>query len=347
MDVVPVGGGATPDERRRVGGGGARPAGGDGRRAGGRDQRGPATDVLIRLVLNAGGRWIGPLLESVWEGDVPGGRGRELAGPHRVPAPSAGWSSRGDGGSGVPPRPRRRNGRLPVEFEREVAGGSTRARRAEPRPVLSGLASFGAGPVAGAWCSSTSSTTPGGQAEIARLTELHGGAHACCCSRRCWRPGSTTRWWWPASWPSWSTRCGRPRRSLMVGLARAGRTAEAGRDVPPLSRCVVWARSSAWSRASSCSRWTRRLRSPVSRHPVRLRPGRAPRRIRLPQPTSTMVGRDDEQRRLGEAGPSALRARHAGSGSGGVGKTRVALEVARARRFDLFADGAWSSTWPR
>ena len=70
--------------------------------------------------------------------------------------------------------------------------------------------------------------------------------------------------------------------------------------------------------------------------------GRAPGR--LPRPASTMVGRDDELRRLGEAvGEPGLITL---VGAGGVGKTRVAVEVAQPRPRG-FPTGRGSSIWRR
>jgi non-specific serine/threonine protein kinase len=64
----------------------------------------------------------------------------------------------------------------------------------------------------------------------------------------------------------------------------------------------------------------------------------APRRSNLPHPLSSFIGRQRELAQL-----SALLAQHALvtlTGPGGVGKTRLAIEVARSTE-KRFADGAW------
>ena len=114
-------------------------------------------------------------------------------------------------------------------------------------------------------------------------------------------------------------------RSLMLGLARAGRTAEAGR---------VFRRYRTWlgeeiglEPGVELFALDAAIISGVEAPRAAPAGGRAPA-DRLPRPASMMVGRDDELRRLGEVvgAPGLITL----VGPGGVGKTRMALEVAHA-----------------
>src|SRR5215470_2617970 len=78
--------------------------------------------------------------------------------------------------------------------------------------------------------------------------------------------------------------------------------------------------------------------APTERPTDAARDGTAPRRSNLPIPLSSFIGRQRELAQL-----SALLAQHALvtlTGPGGVGKTRLAIEVARSTEM-RFADGAW------
>ncbi len=289
-------------------------------------------DVLIRLVLH-GGRPIesGHLLESVWEGDAPVGAVNSLQA-------HVGYLRRQLGGTRVLTEGRAYRFDMEdvtvdaTEFEREVLAAQVALDELRPSDAVS-LARAALvrwrGPVLidvvdHSW----------GQAEIARLTELHGRAHALLLQAllatgpygEVVAAGEQAIAEHPLREELW--------RSLMVGLARAGRTAEAGR---------VFRRYRSW------------LGEEVGLEPsVDLfaldaaiisgveAPGPTPAggrvTARLARPTSALVGRDDELRRLGEAavGPGLVTL----VGPGGVGKTRLALEMAHAVSVGG-QDGVW------
>lgn len=289
-------------------------------------------DVLIRLVLNEGRPLeSGRLLASVWESDAPAGAANSLQA-------HVGYLRRQLGGGRLVTVGRAYRLDLDgvtvdsMEFEREVA--AARVALEEPRPgdavglVRSALARW-RGPVLvdvvdHSW----------GQAEIARLTELHGGAHALLLQALLATgqygevvvAGEQAVTEHPLREELW--------RSLMLGLARAGRAAEAGRV---FQRYRTWLGQELGLEPSfELFALDAAIISGVEA--PRLAPAGARTSGRLPRPASTMVGRDDELRRLGEVvGVPGLITL---VGAGGVGKTRVALEVAHdtARRF---ADGVW------
>jgi predicted ATPase/DNA-binding winged helix-turn-helix (wHTH) protein len=67
-------------------------------------------------------------------------------------------------------------------------------------------------------------------------------------------------------------------------------------------------------------------------------PGEVLRPVNLPEPVSELIGRDDELREI--LGRAAGRRLVTLTGAGGIGKTRLALAVAR-RLLPQFADGVW------
>ena len=289
-------------------------------------------DVLIRLVLNEGRPLeSGRLLESVWEEDAPAGAAnslqahvgylRRLLGGARLVTVGRAYCLDLDGVTVDS-----------MEFEREVA--AARVALEEPRPddavrlVRSALARW-RGPalidvVDHSW----------GQAEVARLTELHGGAqelllHALLATGQYGEvvvAGELAVAEHPFREEIW--------RSLMLGLARAGRTAEAGR---------VFRRYRTWlgdelGLEPSVELFALDAAIISGVEAARPAPAGGPSPVRLPRPVSTMVGRDDDVRRLGEAvgAPGLITL----VGAGGVGKTRLALEVAHAAA-GRFPDGVW------
>ena len=296
-------------------------------------------DVLIRLVLNEGRPLeSGRLLEAVWEGDAPAGAANSLQA-------HVGYLRRQLGGGRLVTVGRAYRLDLDgvtvdsMEFEREVA--AARVALEEPRPgeavelVRSALARW-RGPVLvdvvdHSW----------GQAEIARLTELNGAAQELLLQALLATgqygevvvAGELAVAEHPLREELW--------RSLMLGLARAGRTAEAGR---------VFRRYRTWLGEELGLEPSVEL---FALDAAIISGVEAPRSVpaggrasgRLPRPASTMVGRDDELRRLGEVvGTPGLITL---VGPGGVGKTRLALEVAARRRGRVFPTGCGSSIWPR
>jgi predicted ATPase len=173
-----------------------------------------------------------------------------------------------------------------------------------------------------------------GQAEIARLTELNGGAHELLLHALLATgeygevvvAGEQAVAEHPLREGLW--------RSLMLGLARAGRTAEAGR---------VFRRYRNWlgeELGLEPSADLFALDAAIISGDEAPRVGTATGRVsgRLPRPVTTVVGRDDLVGQLGgvvgEPGLITL------VGAGGVGKTTVAVEVARAAAA-AFPDGVW------
>ncbi|MGH9272942.1 MAG: BTAD domain-containing putative transcriptional regulator [Ilumatobacteraceae bacterium] len=279
-------------------------------------------DVLIRLLLNEGRPLeSGQLLESVWEGDAPAGAANSLQA-------HIGYLRRQLGGGRLVTSGRAYRLELEqvtvdsVEFEREVT--AARIALAEPRPaeavglLRSALARW-RGPVLvdvvdHSW----------GQAEIARLTELHGAAQelllqALLANGQCGDvvvAGERAVAEHPLREELW--------RSLMLGLARAGRRAEAGRV---FRRYRTWLGGELGLEPSvELFALDAAIISGVEAPRSAPAGGWAP--APLPQPASTMVGRDDERRRLSAvvAAPGLITL----VGAGGVGKTRMALEVAHA-----------------
>ena len=128
-----------------------------------------------------------------------------------------------------------------------------------------------------------------------------------------------------------------PLRERLAGAADAGAVPRRapGRCAAGLpggsSRC--WARSSASNRDPSCAGWSRRSSRRTRRWtrrppPVRTRSSRRASHPGIPEALTPLVGRDAELRDL-----SALFAEQRFVtlvGPGGVGKTRLALEVGRA-----------------
>jgi predicted ATPase/DNA-binding SARP family transcriptional activator len=288
--------------------------------------------VLIRLVLNEGRPMeSGQLLESVWEGDAPAGAANSLQA-------HVGYLRRQLGGGRVVTVGRAYRFDLDgvtvdsMEFERELA--AARIALAELRPgdavgsVRSALARW-RGPVLVdvvdlSW----------GQAEIARLTELHGAAQALLLQALLGTArhdevvvaGERAVTEHPLREELW--------RSLMLGLARAGRAAEAGRV---FQRYRTWlGQELGLEPSAELFALDAAIISGVEA-PLPAPAGR-PSSGRLPRPASTMVGRDDDLRRLGEVvGAPGLTTL---VGAGGVGKTRVALEVAHGAVGE-FPDGVW------
>ena len=289
-------------------------------------------DVLIRLVLNAGHPMeSGRLLESVWEGDAPAEAANSLQA-------HVGYLRRQLGGSRVLTQGRAYRLDMDgvtvdsVEFEREVQAGQVAVDHARPGEavelVRSALARW-RGPVLidavdHSW----------GQAEIARLTELHGRAHALLLQALLASgrydelvvAGELAVSEHPLREELW--------RSLMLALARSGRTAEAGR---------VFRRYRAWlgeevglEPSVELFALDAAIISGVEAPRPTPAGGRAP--SQLPRPASTMVGRDDDLRRLSEVigAPGLITL----VGPGGVGKTRMALEVAWTAAAER-PDGVW------
>jgi DNA-binding SARP family transcriptional activator len=184
-------------------------------------------DVLIRLVLNEGRSLeSGRLLESVWEGDAPAGAVNSLQahvgylrrqlGAGRLVTDGRAYRLDLDGVSVDA-----------VEFGAEVAAARVTledGRASEAVGLARSALARWRGPVLidvvdHSW----------GQAEIARLTELHGAAHellshALLATGQYGQvvvAGEQAVTEHPLREELW--------RSLMLGLARAGRTAEAGR----------------------------------------------------------------------------------------------------------------------
>jgi predicted ATPase/DNA-binding SARP family transcriptional activator len=289
-------------------------------------------DVLIRLALNEGRPLdSGRLLESVWEGDAPAGAANSLQA-------HVGYLRRQLGGGWLVTEGRAYRLDLEglvvdsVEFEQDVTAARIALEDSSPIEAVSLVRSALArwrGPVLidvvdHSW----------GQAEIARLTELHGGAselllQALLATGQYGEvvvAGEQAVTEHPLREELW--------RSLMLGLARSGRTAEAGRvfrryrrslgDELGLEPSVELFALDAAIVAGDESRG-----APSAG-------GRAP--ARMPRPASMMVGRVEELRRLGEV--VGRRGLITLVGAGGVGKTRLALEVAHAAAED-FPDGVW------
>ena len=288
-------------------------------------------DVLIRLALNEGRPLESSrLLESVWEGEAPASAANSLQA-------HVGYLRRQLGGAWLVTEGRAYRLDLQgvtvdsIEFEHEVAAARVALdglRAGEAVELLRSALARWRGPalvdvVDHSW----------GQAEIARLTELHGTAHelllqALLAAGRYGDvavAGEQAVAEHPLREELW--------RSLMIGLARAGRAAEAGRvfhryrswlgeEIGLEPSTELFALDSAILSGVEAPR-------PVS---GRLEPGR------LPRVTSMVVGRDDVLRRVGEAvGTPGLITL---VGAGGVGKTTVALKVAHAGAAD-FADRVW------
>jgi len=287
-------------------------------------------DVFIRLVLNAGHPMeSGHLLDSVWEGDAPAGAANSLQahvsylrrqlGAGRLMTVGRAYRLDMDGVTVDA-----------TEFEREVLAAQVALDELRPSDAVglarSALARW-RGPVLidvvdHSW----------GQAEIARLTELHGRAHALLLQALLATgpygdvvaAGELAIAEHPLREELW--------RSLMVGLARAGRTAEAGR---------VFRRYRAWlgdevGLEPSVDLFALDAAIISGVEAARSVGGRPP--ARLPRRTSVLVGRDDELRRLGEAiGASGVVTL---VGAGGVGKTRLALEIAHTVSANL-PGGVW------
>jgi predicted ATPase/DNA-binding SARP family transcriptional activator len=283
-------------------------------------------DVFIRLVLN-GGHPIesAQLLESVWEGDAPAGAANSLQ------AHVSYLRRQLDHGRLLTVG---RTYRLDmdgvtvdaVEFEREVLAAQVALDELRPSDAValarSALARW-RGPVLidvvdHSW----------GQAEIGRLTELHGRAHSLLLQALLATgpygdvvaAGELAIAEHPLREELW--------RSLMVGLARAGRAAEAGRV---FRRYRTWLGEEVGLEPSvDLFALDAAIISGVEASRPAPAGGRAP--ARLPRPTSALVGRDDELRRLGEAAVGSGLVTLVGPG--GVGKTRLALEIAYGASVD-------------
>ncbi len=289
-------------------------------------------DVLIRLALNEGRPMeSNRLLESVWEGEAPAGAANSLQahvgylrrqlGAGRLVTEGRAYRLDLDGVTvdSIDVEQQVASARLALEHGRACeAVGLLRSALARWRgPVLVDVVDH-------SW----------GQGEIARLTELHGAAHELLLDALLATgqydevavAGEQAVSEHPLREGLW--------RSLMLGLARAGRTAEAGR---------VFRRYRSWlgeelglEPSADLFALDAAIISGVDAPRAAPAVGGAPRR--LPRPASTMVGRDDELHRLGEAvaEPGLITL----VGAGGVGKTRVALAVAHAAAAG-FSDGVW------
>ena len=140
-----------------------------------------------------------------------------------------------------------------------------------------------------------------------------------CCSRRCWRPGGTTKWWRPVSWPS-SEHPLREElwRSLMLGLARSG-GGRGGTGVPPLSHVVGRGdRSRAERRAVRAGRGDhlRATKPRVRRRRAGRRVGCRARRRRWWVATTSCAG---WARRSAHRADHVGRGRRGGQDEGGAG----------------------------
>jgi predicted ATPase len=123
-------------------------------------------------------------------------------------------------------------------------------------------------------------------------------------------------------------------RSLMLGLARSGRTAEAGR---------VFRRYRTWlgdelGLEPSTDLFALDAAIISGDEAPRTTPTGRGETGRLPRPVAGLVGRDDVVRRVGEVvgSPGLITL----VGAGGVGKTTVAVEVAHTAA-EGFPDGVW------
>src|SRR5262245_28859328 len=255
-------------------------------------------DVLIRLALNDGRRLeSGQLLESVWEGEAPTGAAnclqahvsylRRHLGADRLVTEGRAYRLDLEGVSVDS-----------VEFEAELAAAGVAledGRTPEAVELVRSALARWRGPVLidvvdHSW----------GQAEIARLTELHGRAHelllqALLASGQHSEvavAGELAVAEHPLREELW--------RSLMLGLARAGRTAEAGR---------VFRRYRSWLDEEiglDPSTELFALDAEIIYGDDEPRQAAAGKREsgRLPRPAPTMVGREDEvqseERRVGE-----------------------------------------------
>ena len=289
-------------------------------------------DVLIRLALNEGRPLESSrLVEAVWEGEVPAGAGNSLQA-------HVGYLRRqlGDGWLVTEGRTYRLDLEGvtvdSIEFEREVSAALVALedlRAVEAVGMLRSALARWRGPalidvVDHSW----------GQAEIARLTERHGAAHELLLQSLLATgqygevavAGEQAVTEHPLREELW--------RSLMLGLARAGRTAESGR---------VFRRYRSWlgeelglEPSTELFALDAAIISGVEA--PRLAPESRGKPARLPRAASATVGRDDLVRRLAEAvGEPGLTTL---VGAGGVGKTTVAVEVARAAAAG-FSDGVW------
>src|SRR5262245_17815658 len=289
-------------------------------------------DVLIRLALNDGRRLeSGQLLESVWEGEAPTGATnclqahisylRRHLGAGRLVTEGRAYRLDLDGVSVDS-----------VQFEDELAAAAV-ALEDGRAPVAVELARSALarwrGPVLidvvdHSW----------GQAEIARLTELHGRAHELLLHALLATgqhgevavAGELAVTEHPLREDLW--------RSLMLGLARAGRTAEAGR---------VFRRYRTWlgdelGLEPSADLFALDAAIISGDEAPRTAPTGRGETGRLPRPVAGLVGRDGVVRRVGEVvgDPGLITL----VGAVGVGKTTVAVEIAHATA-SAFPDGVW------
>ncbi len=271
------------------------------------------------------------LLEAVWEGEVPAGAANSLQA-------HVGYLRRQLGAGRLVTEGRAYRLDLDgvtvdaVEFEAEVAAARVafeEGRAGEAVGLLRSALARWRGPalmdvVDHSW----------GQAEIARLTGLHGAAFELLLQALLAAgqhgevvvAGEQAVADHPLREELW--------RSLMLGLARAGRTAEAGR---------VFRRYRNWlgdelRLEPSADLFALDAAIISGDEAPRSAPTGRGETGRLPRPLATVVGRDDVVRRLGEVvGEPGLITL---VGTGGVGKTTVAVQVAHAAA-DQFPDGVW------
>ena len=202
-------------------------------------------------------------------------------------------------GAAVPPRPRLRPPRSDTGRSRRTSGPTTRPRT--PAPRLQSLVSR----LRAQLPDGVLESAPGGyRLEVARDESTSSGS----------------RIWWPRRYP--------PTDDAAIGeTARPRGAGDVGRSALDARRGLRLARA---RRSPKIARPRRRLADSAASTP-------APSRARGPVPLTDLIGRETELAQLDEqlgrvASGDDPRAR------GGAGKTRLAMEAARARRAAYFVE---------